>query len=54
VSEALDLRDAEQNGIELYWDRPTDQLPRTPEGGINMFTNPLDLDDLLPADIRSR
>src|ERR1700682_1705484 len=29
VSEALYLRDPDQNGVELYWDRPKDQWPRT-------------------------
>ena len=47
VSEALYLRDPDGNGVELYWDRPQEQWPRTPDGGINMFTRPLDLDGLL-------
>jgi catechol 2,3-dioxygenase len=47
VSEALYLRDPDGNGVELYWDRPREEWPRTPEGGINMFTRPLDLDALL-------
>ena len=47
VSEALYLRDPDENGIELYWDRPAETWPRTPEGGIAMFTRPLDLDGLL-------
>src|SRR5688500_17317351 len=47
VSEALYLRDPDQNGIELYWDRPREQWPRTPDGGLAMVTNPLDLADLL-------
>jgi catechol 2,3-dioxygenase len=47
VSEALYLRDPDDNGIELYWDRPRDQWPRTAEGGINMITQPLDLQALL-------
>jgi len=47
VSEALYLRDPDQNGVELYWDRPTDQWPRTPEGHLAMVTKRLDLDDLL-------
>lgn len=49
VSEALYLRDPDENGVELYWDRPAEQWPRTPDGGINMFTRPLDLRDLLTA-----
>jgi catechol 2,3-dioxygenase len=47
VSEALYLRDPDGNGVELYWDRGEDQWPRTPEGGVNMFTRRLDLEDLL-------
>jgi catechol 2,3-dioxygenase len=47
VSEALYLRDPDGNGVELYWDRPREQWPRTPEGGVAMFTKRLDLDGLL-------
>jgi catechol 2,3-dioxygenase len=46
VSEALYLRDPDGNGVELYWDRPPDQWPRTPEGSIAMFTRALDLEAL--------
>ena len=47
VSEALYLRDPDGNGVELYWDRPAEQWPRTAEGGLAMYTRRLDLDDLL-------
>ena len=47
VSEALYLRDPDGNGVELYWDRPKEQWPRTPDGAINMFTHPLDVKALL-------
>ena len=47
VSEALYLRDPDQNGVELYWDRPEPLWPRTPEGELAMYTRELDLDDLL-------
>ena len=47
VSEALYLRDPDNNGVELYWDRPKEQWPRTPDGGLAMFTHALDLDALL-------
>jgi catechol 2,3-dioxygenase len=47
VSEALYLRDPDGNGVELYWDRPREQWPRTKNGEIEMFTHPLDLKDLL-------
>ena len=47
VSEALYLHDPDMNGVELYWDRPREQWPRNSEGGIEMVTKPLDLDNLL-------
>jgi catechol 2,3-dioxygenase len=47
VSEALYLRDPDGNGVELYWDRPREQWPRDGEGGLRMFTRPLDLHALL-------
>src|SRR6188768_2075062 len=47
VSEALYLRDPDGNGVELYWDRPPDQWPRTPDGRLAMFTRQLDLTSLL-------
>jgi catechol 2,3-dioxygenase len=47
VSEALYLRDPDQNGVELYWDRPQADWPRTPDGSLAMFTRHLDLQALL-------
>lgn len=47
VSEALYLRDPDQNGVELYWDLPRANWPRTPTGEIAMRTGPLDLQALL-------
>jgi len=47
VSEALYLRDPDDNGVELYWDRPRERWPRTADGGLAMFTAPLDLVGLL-------
>jgi catechol 2,3-dioxygenase len=48
VSEALYLNDPDGNGIELYWDRPREDWPRSGEGEeIAMVTEPLDLRDLL-------
>jgi catechol 2,3-dioxygenase len=47
VSEALYLRDPDGNGVELYWDRPEEAWPRTPEGGLAMSTRRLNLADLL-------
>ena len=47
VSEALYLRDPDDNGVELYWDRPKEAWPRTSKGELAMFTRRLDLNDLL-------
>lgn len=47
VSEALYLRDPDQNGLELYRDRPRDEWPLDPDGALQMFTRPLDLRALL-------
>jgi len=47
VSEAVYLSDPDQNRLELYWDRPRAEWPRTPDGGVEMFTQPLDLQDLV-------
>lgn len=47
VSEALYLRDPDDNGVELYWDRPRQQWPRSANGELAMFTRQLDLVDLL-------
>jgi catechol 2,3-dioxygenase len=49
VSEALYLRDPDENGVELYCDRPQDQWPRNRDGSLGMFTRRLDLNDLLGA-----
>ncbi len=47
VSEALYLRDPDDNGLELYWDRPREAWPRTPDGALSMYTRRLDLQNLL-------
>ena len=47
VSQALYLRDPDENGVELYWDRPPAEWPRTPDDILAMFTRRLDLEDLL-------
>jgi len=46
VSEALYLHDPDQNGLELYRDRPMEQWPRDASGNLEMFTIALDLDAL--------
>jgi catechol 2,3-dioxygenase len=47
VSEALYLRDPDQNGVELYRDRPRAEWPRSSNGELTMHTRRLDLDALL-------
>jgi catechol 2,3-dioxygenase len=47
VSIALYLRDPDENGVELYYDRPQSEWPRDAEGKPTMFTKPVDLDALL-------
>jgi catechol 2,3-dioxygenase len=47
VSEAIYLEDYDGNGVELYYDRPREQWPRNAEGGIDIYTRPLDLSALL-------
>jgi catechol 2,3-dioxygenase len=47
VSEALYLRDPDQNGIELYWDRAKEEWPRNADGALAMKTARLDLEALL-------
>ena len=44
---ALYLRDPDENGVELYYDRPQGEWPRDAEGKPTMFTKPVDLDALL-------
>ena len=48
MSEALYLRDPDENGIELYRDRPREEWPLAPDGkGVAMVSEPLDLEALL-------
>ena len=47
VSQALYIRDPDDNGVELYWDRPQEEWPKTLEGQLSMFTKPLRLKELL-------
>jgi catechol 2,3-dioxygenase len=48
VSVALYLRDPDDNGIELYYDRPREEWPRSPDGtGVAMMNAPVDLQALL-------
>ncbi|MGO1596390.1 MAG: VOC family protein [Sphingobacterium sp.] len=52
VSEALYLDDPDGNGVELYWDRPREEWPRHPDGTLQMYTQPLNLPDLLTELVR--
>ena len=47
VSEAVYLRDPDQNGVELYWDRPKSEWPYDATGALQMGNKPLDLNALL-------
>jgi catechol 2,3-dioxygenase len=47
VSEALYLRDPNENGVELYRDRLPEEWPRTPDGQLAMYTRRLDVEALL-------
>jgi catechol 2,3-dioxygenase len=47
VSEALYLRDPDQNGVELYWDRPRERWPYDSDGQLRMYSQPLDISGLL-------
>jgi catechol 2,3-dioxygenase len=47
VSEALYLRDPDENGVELYWDRPQEFWPRKANGELAMYTRSLNLESLL-------
>jgi catechol 2,3-dioxygenase len=49
VSEALYLHDPDGNGLELYWDRPESEWPRSDDGTLAMVTLPLDVPSLLAA-----
>lgn len=47
VSEALYLRDPDDNGIELYWDKPRSEWPHNAAGELEMCTNALNIEALL-------
>lgn len=49
VSEALYLRDPDQNGVELYWDRNPSEWPVDSDGNLAMYNRPLDLNELLQS-----
>jgi catechol 2,3-dioxygenase len=47
VSESIYLNDPDENGVELYCDKPREKWPRTPDGQLAMYTRRLDLHELL-------
>jgi catechol 2,3-dioxygenase len=47
VSEAIYLNDPDENGLELYWDRPRDLWHFRSDGSVEMFTRALDVASLL-------
>ena len=47
VSESIYLRDPDDNGVELYCDKPKDVWPRDANGNLAMYTRMLDLNKLL-------
>lgn len=47
TQEALYLRDPEENGVELYWDRPEEEWPRDTQGRLIFKNEAFDLNDLL-------
>jgi catechol 2,3-dioxygenase len=47
VSESIYLSDPDQNGVELYCDKPKEKWPRTADGKLEMYTRRLDLHELL-------
>ncbi len=47
VSEAIYFRDPDENGIEIYRDRPRDQWPLDGNGALTMYSRALDFDSLM-------
>jgi catechol 2,3-dioxygenase len=52
ANEALYLSDPDGNGLELSWDRPRNEWPRTVDGQLALVNLPLDVEALLDADNR--
>jgi len=46
VSKAIYLNDPDNNGVELYWDRPKEEWPVDAEGNLQMVTLPLSMEEL--------
>jgi len=47
VSESIYLRDPDDNGVELYCDKPKDSWPRSKDGMLAMYTRRLNINELL-------
>jgi len=47
VSESIYLNDPDENGVELYCDKPKEKWPRSADGKLEMYTRRLDLHELL-------
>lgn len=47
VSEAIYLNDPDNNGVELYWDKPKEDWPLDEDGHLMMVTERLDVEGLL-------
>jgi catechol 2,3-dioxygenase len=47
VSKAIYLNDPDENGVELYWDRPKEEWPVDANGNLQMVTEPLDIQALM-------
>ena len=47
VSEAIYLNDPDENGVELYWDKPKEQWPFDKDCNLQMVTDALDIKSLL-------
>ena len=47
VSEAIYLNDPDGNGVELYWDKPTNEWLKDEHGNLQMVTEHLNLSNLL-------
>jgi catechol 2,3-dioxygenase len=47
VSEAVYLRDPDENGIELYWDKPRELWPHDEQGRLTMTLDRLNIESLL-------
>ena len=47
VSEAIYLKDPDDNGIEIYADRPRNKWQKDSKGDVEMLTKRLDIDNLM-------